>query len=526
MSTTERTTAPSDEVARGIPPSNPRPRRRVGRVVVLSVLLTVVALTITALGIASAWGAQLREEQRLLPGTSVAGIDVGGRSTAEAADLVASALADSLDAPVTLLHGTTEWTVTPRELGASADTEAVLAAAFARTEAADLWELTRLRWLGPDSTGDLDVTITLPEDTPASYVTALAAEIDHDPTDAVVEWGDGGPTVTPHATGESLDVVAAAASLRDALEARGGELTLPVATVEPAVPTEVVTAAGDAAIAAIDAALDRPIPLRLGERSWTTTPRALGAVADGASVLEAALTAEVRTLATVAAASLPVELRYPDGALTAYVATIASEVDVAPVNATGTWRGDRMDITPERDGLALNRDDAVAALSAALRGEAEQVQLTTRTTTASVTAASFQRVLYLDQSARTLQLREGDRVVREWPVAVGTNNSPTPTGTFVIGAKRFEPTWTNPAPTRWGRDMPARIGPGPDNPLGPRALNWNRIGGGDTLIRFHGTPNEDSIGQAASNGCVRMYNQDVIELFDLVPSGTTVISAP
>ena len=115
-------------------------------------------------------------------------------------------------------------------------------------------------------------------------------------------------------------------------------------------------------------------------------------------------------------------------------------------------------------------------------------------------------------------------MVRTWPVAVGTGGSPTPTGTFTVGAKRFEPTWVNPARDRWGADLPARIGPGPDNPLGLRALNWNRVGGGDTLIRFHGTPNEDSIGEAASNGCVRMFNDDVIELYDLVPSGAMIIS--
>jgi lipoprotein-anchoring transpeptidase ErfK/SrfK len=60
--------------------------------------------------------------------------------------------------------------------------------------------------------------------------------------------------------------------------------------------------------------------------------------------------------------------------------------------------------------------------------------------------------------------------------------------------------------------------------LGVRALNWNRPGGGDTLIRFHGTPNEASIGTASSNGCVRMFNADVIELYDLVPSGVTILS--
>ena len=71
--------------------------------------------------------------------------------------------------------------------------------------------------------------------------------------------------------------------------------------------------------------------------------------------------------------------------------------------------------------------------------------------------------------------------------------------------------------------MPEKIGPGPDNPLGLRALNWMQDGW-DTLIRVHGTANVSSIGNAASHGCVRMTNPDVIELFDLVDTGTVILS--
>jgi lipoprotein-anchoring transpeptidase ErfK/SrfK len=133
-------------------------------------------------------------------------------------------------------------------------------------------------------------------------------------------------------------------------------------------------------------------------------------------------------------------------------------------------------------------------------------------------------VLVLRQGERTLELFEDHEPAHEWPVAVGQGGSPTPTGTFTVGAKRFEPTWVNPSPNGWGSDMPARIGPGPENPLGIRALNWNDENGRDTLIRFHGTPNEDSIGEAASQGCVRMFNDDVADLYDLVPSGTVILS--
>lgn len=72
--------------------------------------------------------------------------------------------------------------------------------------------------------------------------------------------------------------------------------------------------------------------------------------------------------------------------------------------------------------------------------------------------------------------------------------------------------------------MPERIPPGPGNPLGLRALNWREADGSRTLIRFHGTANTSVLGQAVSHGCVRMANEDVIELFDRVPTGTPIVS--
>jgi L,D-transpeptidase ErfK/SrfK len=65
--------------------------------------------------------------------------------------------------------------------------------------------------------------------------------------------------------------------------------------------------------------------------------------------------------------------------------------------------------------------------------------------------------------------------------------------------------------------MPETIPPGPGNPLGTRALNLNASG-----IRIHGTANVNSIGTAASHGCVRMVQRDVEELYDLVDVGTPV----
>lgn len=76
-------------------------------------------------------------------------------------------------------------------------------------------------------------------------------------------------------------------------------------------------------------------------------------------------------------------------------------------------------------------------------------------------------------------------------------------------------------PDRYGHlgdGMPA----GPDNPLGARALYLFKDGR-DTLFRIHGSHEEWSIGKAVSSGCIRLLNQDIIDLYGRVPEGTHVI---
>jgi lipoprotein-anchoring transpeptidase ErfK/SrfK len=183
----------------------------------------------------------------------------------------------------------------------------------------------------------------------------------------------------------------------------------------------------------------------------------------------------------------------------------------------------RIEIVEEQDGRAVERSLAVAALQDAVADSADAVELPVAAVAPEVTTDAYHKVLLVRQDERRLYLYLDGEVQREWPVAIGMGGSPTPTGEFTVGAKRNGPTWYNPAPNGWGANMPRVIGPGPNNPLGLRALNWDRDGY-DTLIRFHGTSNVGSIGRAASRGCVRLTNPDVIELFDAVPSGTPIVS--
>ncbi|MEM7289973.1 MAG: L,D-transpeptidase [Pseudomonadota bacterium] len=99
-------------------------------------------------------------------------------------------------------------------------------------------------------------------------------------------------------------------------------------------------------------------------------------------------------------------------------------------------------------------------------------------------------------------------------------------GNARIGWKKEWPTWTPPGPMmrrkphlrKWAGGMP----PGLNNPLGPRALYLTK-GGRDTLYRLHGTPEWWTIGTAASSGCIRLMNQDIIDLYDRVKPGAKVV---
>lgn len=97
----------------------------------------------------------------------------------------------------------------------------------------------------------------------------------------------------------------------------------------------------------------------------------------------------------------------------------------------------------------------------------------------------------------TLTLYKVGTLYRKYPVAVGKASTPTPTGNFKIINKALHP----------------------GGAFGVRWLGLNIPKGG---YGIHGTNNPSSIGKSISHGCIRMYNNDVIELSDLVPIGTTV----
>ncbi|GLQ12322.1 hypothetical protein GCM10007913_42550 [Devosia yakushimensis] len=134
--------------------------------------------------------------------------------------------------------------------------------------------------------------------------------------------------------------------------------------------------------------------------------------------------------------------------------------------------------------------------------------------------------IVVDTPARFLYLvLEGGRALR-YGIGVGKSEALVFRGTATIGRKAQWPRWT-PTQSMIKRE-PDRYGPyaggmegGPTNPLGPRALYLYK-GGRDTLFRLHGTTEPYTIGTNVSSGCIRLMNQDILDLYARVPTGTRV----
>jgi lipoprotein-anchoring transpeptidase ErfK/SrfK len=116
----------------------------------------------------------------------------------------------------------------------------------------------------------------------------------------------------------------------------------------------------------------------------------------------------------------------------------------------------------------------------------------------------------IDISERRLYLEEDGVVTRSWPVAVGTKTHPTPQGSFAVRRIVWNPRWV-PPDSEWARDEKPRDPGDPRNPMGRVKIFFR-----EPAYYIHGTIDGGSVGRAASHGCIRMRNRDVIELARLL----------
>lgn len=135
--------------------------------------------------------------------------------------------------------------------------------------------------------------------------------------------------------------------------------------------------------------------------------------------------------------------------------------------------------------------------------------------------------IVVNTTERFLYLVEAGGRAMRYGVGVGREEGLNFRGTATIARKAEWPRWTPTA--NMIKTQPERYGPvaagmdgGLKNPLGARALYLYR-NGKDTHFRLHGTIEPYTIGQSVSSGCIRLINQDIIDLYNRVPTGTKVI---
>ncbi len=178
---------------------------------------------------------------------------------------------------------------------------------------------------------------------------------------------------------------------------------------------------------------------------------------------------------------------------------------------------------PERSGVALGvrslRRDIEAELTSPSRGRRVRARLSPLAPKVSVSqlAGTYPTYLTVSKDQTRLRLWRDLELEKTYDVAVGMPKWPTPNGLFSIQSKQVDPAWSVPDES-WAGSLAGTVIPGgdPDNPLKER---WMGFSGGAGI---HGTADVDSLGTAASHGCIRMLIPDVIDLYDRVEIGTPI----
>ena len=170
-------------------------------------------------------------------------------------------------------------------------------------------------------------------------------------------------------------------------------------------------------------------------------------------------------------------------------------------------------MTLSRKNLAL----LTVIASAAIGGRAAaQIEVPERAATAGRdTAAEVEHLapvsLYADLSTRKLIVKRGAQTIKTYDVAVGRDRYPTPLGTFSIRKIVWNPSWRPPPGSDWAKGKTAK-GPGdPGNPMKVVKMFFK-----EPDYYIHGTDDVDSLGDAASHGCLRMDPEEVADLAKLV----------
>jgi len=322
-----------------------------------------------------------------------------------------------------------------------------------------------------------------------------------------------------------VGVAGGASAWAAAYDQRNAGRLLPGTTIQ-GVPVGGMTVANatDVLRRRLEDPLRRPVRLHSGEVEIMTTPWDLGLQVDVKAAVRKAqgdadgnLVMRVwRRLFSRPQRVVAAEPKWDRPTLDGVLVDVAEKVHVDPkdvaLDASTGW----LEIVGPKPGVDVDIDRSrQAILDAVTLGDAE-VKLATRAVSAASDGQAHLAILVRTGENKLYLYRNGV-IVKDWSVATGAPGYATPVGQWKITQEIANPSWHNPG-SAWARGLPAVIPPGPNNPLGTHALRLDA-----PAILIHGTPDRSSIGFNASHGCIRMLQEQELELAELVDVGTPVV---
>jgi lipoprotein-anchoring transpeptidase ErfK/SrfK len=254
------------------------------------------------------------------------------------------------------------------------------------------------------------------------------------------------------------------------------------------------------------------VHLAYRDQEWRAKPAHFGARAAMNEAVDEAIEAKPGT-------EIPLDVVVNRKAVNRFVRKIDRQISTPAEDAA--LIGLRANYTPKvregKTGREVDRKKLTAFLLGALRSQYRGARITVPTVPVQPTvgADDLGPVIVIRRGSNHLTLFDGAARVRDFTVATGAAQYPTPLGSFEIVVMERNPTW-NPPDSDWAKDAKP-IPPGPGNPLGTR---W--MGISSPAVGIHGTPDAASLGYSASHGCIRMAIPEAEWLFDHVEVGTPV----
>lgn len=216
-------------------------------------------------------------------------------------------------------------------------------------------------------------------------------------------------------------------------------------------------------------------------------------------------------------------VHYSPRAVRRFVADIGADVNRAPVDASLTFSVSSLNIRQSSSGRQLLSGRLRRQVARTLRSTSRsrvlraRVKVVAPKVATSDVAQKYPTVVTVDRAAFTVRLFKNLKLAKTYQVAVGAEGHETSPGLYNVQTMQVDPVWSVPN-SDWAGDLAGKTIPAgdPKNPLVARFIGFNGAQG------FHGTKTLDSIGSAASHGCIRMRPVDVIDLYKRVSIGIPV----